>query len=74
MYTAFLDGRDVPPASGKAYVQQLADRCASIGRRQNRHGSWAGYYAMDRDKRWDRVEAAYDAMVYGDRCLQAQTP
>ena len=61
---AFLDGRDVPPASGKAYVQQLADRCAALG--VGKIATVQGrFYAMDRDKRWDRVEAAYDAMVYG---------
>ncbi len=61
---AFLDGRDVPPASGKAYVQQLADKCAELG--VGKIATVQGrFYAMDRDKRWDRVEAAYDALVYG---------
>ena len=58
---AFLDGRDVPPASGKAYVQQLADKCAELG--VGKIATVQGrFYAMDRDKRWDRVEAAYDAL------------
>ncbi len=61
---AFLDGRDVPPASGKDFVQQLADKCAELG--VGKIATVQGrFYAMDRDKRWDRVEAAYDAMVYG---------
>ena len=61
---AFLDGRDVPPSSGKHYVQMLVDECARLG--VGKIATVQGrYYAMDRDKRWDRVEAAYDAMVYG---------
>ena len=61
---AFLDGRDVPPSSGKDYVQQLVDKCAELG--VGKVATVQGrFYAMDRDKRWDRVEAAYDAMVYG---------
>mgnify|MGYP005808152769 CR=1 FL=1 len=61
---AFLDGRDVPPSSGKDYVQQLVDRCTELG--IGKIATVQGrFYAMDRDKRWDRVEAAYDAMVYG---------
>ena len=62
---AFLDGRDVPPSSGKDYVQMLSDRCAELG--VGKIATVQGrFYAMDRDKRWDRVEAAYDAMVYGN--------
>ena len=61
---AFLDGRDVPPSSGKKYVQMLVDECARLG--VGKIATVQGrFYAMDRDKRWDRVEAAYDAMVYG---------
>ena len=62
---AFLDGRDVSPTSGAGFVQEAMDKCAEIG-----VGSIATvmgrYYAMDRDKRWDRLERAYDAMVYGN--------
>lgn len=61
---AFLDGRDVPPSSGKDYVQMLVDKCAELG--TGKIATVQGrFYAMDRDKRWDRVEAGYDAMVYG---------
>ena len=60
---AFTDGRDVDPKSGKKYIQDLQDYIAPtpvkiasvIGR----------YYAMDRDKRWERVKLAYDLVVHG---------
>lgn len=61
----FLDGRDTPPASGKDYVQELADKMKEIG--VGEIASVMGrYYAMDRDNRWDRVELAYKAMVKGE--------
>jgi len=60
----FLDGRDTPPMSGKEFVSQLQDKINSIG-----VGSIATvigrYYAMDRDKRWERVVQAYEAMALG---------
>ncbi|MGE5583657.1 MAG: 2,3-bisphosphoglycerate-independent phosphoglycerate mutase [Bacillota bacterium] len=62
---AFLDGRDTPPSSAKEYLEELENVC-----RQKGLGAVATvsgrYYAMDRDKRWDRVEKAYAAMVYGE--------
>ena len=61
---AFLDGRDVSPTSGKDFVAQTMAKCREIG--VGKIATVMGrYYAMDRDKRWDRVEQAYDAMVYG---------
>ncbi|MEA4813647.1 MAG: 2,3-bisphosphoglycerate-independent phosphoglycerate mutase [Oscillospiraceae bacterium] len=61
---AFLDGRDVPPKSAKQYVKACMDECAKIG--VGKIATLSGrYYAMDRDKRWDRLESAYDAIVYG---------
>ena len=61
----FLDGRDVSPTSGKDFVQALQDKCAELG--VGRIATVMGrYYAMDRDKRWERVQMAYDAMVYGE--------
>lgn len=61
----FLDGRDTPPASGKDYVAQLVDKMAEIG--VGKVATIAGrYYAMDRDNRWDRVQKAYAALVYGE--------
>ena len=61
----FLDGRDVSHTSGKGFVQELCDKCAEIG--VGKIATVMGrYYAMDRDKRWERVQMAYDAMVYGE--------
>jgi len=61
----FMDGRDVPPASGKSYIMTLEEKL-----RQYQFGKIATvmgrYYAMDRDKRWDRTKKAYDAMVLGE--------
>ena len=61
----FLDGRDVSPSSGAGFVEETVRHCAEIG--VGKIATVMGrYYAMDRDKRWDRVEQAYDAMVYGE--------
>ena len=59
---AFLDGRDTPPKSAEPSLRALQALCAKLG---NAHiASVSGrYYAMDRDKRWDRVRLAWDAMV-----------
>ncbi len=60
----FLDGRDVSPTSGIDFVKATADKCREIGIGQI--ATIEGrYYAMDRDNRWDRVQKAYAAMVYG---------
>lgn len=60
----FMDGRDVPPKSGKCYITQLEDKMKEIsfGKIATVMGR---YYAMDRDKRWNRVKLAYDAVVDG---------
>lgn len=61
---AFLDGRDVPPASAKAYLVELEEKMQEIG--VGKIATISGrYYAMDRDNRWDRVEKAFNAIVYG---------
>ena len=61
----FLDGRDTPPASGKEYVEELVAKMEEIG--VGEVATVMGrYYAMDRDNRWERVEKAYRAMVYGE--------
>lgn len=61
----FLDGRDVPPRSALKYMDILTEHMASVG--LGRIGVVSGrYYAMDRDKRWDRLEKAYDALTIGD--------
>ncbi len=62
---ALLDGRDVPPSSGKDFVAQCVDKMNEIG--VGKIATVMGrYYAMDRDNRWERVEKAYAAMVYGE--------
>ena len=59
---ALLDGRDVPPSSGKDFVGQLLGKMEEIG--VGKVATVMGrYYAMDRDNRWERVVKAYDAMV-----------
>ena len=68
----FLDGRDVPPSSGKDFVLQLEDKLKEIG--VGKIATVMGrYYAMDRDNRWDRVEKAYTAMTrgIGEQCVSA---
>ena len=61
----FLDGRDVPPSSGKSYVEQLQAKLDELG--TGRIATVMGrYYAMDRDKRWYRVQRAYDAIALGE--------
>ena len=58
----FMDGRDVPPMSGKDYILQLEDEMRKIG--VGEIATVMGrYYAMDRDNRWERVQQAYEAMV-----------
>ena len=70
---AFLDGRDVSPTSGADFVAQTVSECAKIG--VGKIATVMGrYYAMDRDKRWDRVEQAYDAMVYGESAVSNPDP
>lgn len=67
---AFLDGRDVPPASALEYINALEAQIAEIG--LGKIVTISGrYYAMDRDKRWERLEKAYAAMVYGEGCVSA---
>ena len=60
----FLDGRDVPPRCAGEYIEALQNHMNTIGLGQIAVIS-GRYYAMDRDKRWERVEKAYDAMTLG---------
>jgi len=61
----FLDGRDVPPKSGAGFVAQLQEKCESLG--NARIATIQGrFWGMDRDKRWDRVEKGYNAIVCGE--------
>ncbi|HEX9022004.1 MAG TPA: 2,3-bisphosphoglycerate-independent phosphoglycerate mutase [Nitrospirota bacterium] len=64
-FHAFLDGRDTPPSSAVRYITQLEDHLARIG--IGRIATVSGrYYAMDRDKRWERVQKAYEAIALGE--------
>ncbi|MCH5319307.1 MAG: 2,3-bisphosphoglycerate-independent phosphoglycerate mutase [Paramuribaculum sp.] len=60
----FMDGRDTDPRSGKGFIEQLEEHC------KNSAGTIASiigrYYAMDRDKRWERVKIAYDLLISGE--------
>jgi 2,3-bisphosphoglycerate-independent phosphoglycerate mutase len=61
---AFLDGRDVPPTIGKQHLSELQHKIDEIG--VGKIATVSGrYYAMDRDRRWDRTKLAYEAMVLG---------
>ncbi len=61
----FLDGRDVPPTSGAGLVRQPKEKCDTLG---NAKGATVQgrFWGMDRDKRWDRVEKGYNAIVCGE--------
>ena len=64
----FLDGRDVAPKSGADFVAQLNDKCNELG--NAKIATIQGrFYGMDRDKRWDRVETGYNAIVCGEGIL-----
>lgn len=61
----FLDGRDVGPTTGETFINALQQKVKEmgVGKIASIHGR---YYAMDRDRRWERVEKSYRAMVYGE--------
>jgi 2,3-bisphosphoglycerate-independent phosphoglycerate mutase len=64
-FHAFLDGRDTPPSSAIEFIEELESHCGTIG--VGKIATVSGrYYAMDRDKRWERVQKAYDVLVQGD--------
>ncbi|MBQ9989198.1 MAG: 2,3-bisphosphoglycerate-independent phosphoglycerate mutase [Clostridia bacterium] len=61
----FMDGRDVPPSSGKGYLEQMQAALDRIG--VGKIATVIGrYYVMDRDNRWERVEQAYNALAFGE--------
>ena len=61
----FMDGRDVAPDSGKESIEDLMQKCAELG--VGKIATVMGrFYAMDRDNRWERVEQAYNTMVFGE--------
>jgi 2,3-bisphosphoglycerate-independent phosphoglycerate mutase len=72
MLHAFLDGRDTPPQSAKQSLSDMEKLLTELG--VGRIASIVGrYYAMDRDKRWDRVEQAYELLTLGKADFQAAT-
>lgn len=62
---AFMDGRDVPPSSGKDFIIKAEEMMKEVGVGQIATVS-GRYYAMDRDNRWERVQLAYNAIVLGE--------
>lgn len=69
----FLDGRDTPPKSAEVYLARLEQKIAETG--VGHIASMIGrYYAMDRDRRWQRVKAAYDLLTQGRAEYQAENP
>jgi 2,3-bisphosphoglycerate-independent phosphoglycerate mutase len=67
---AFLDGRDTPPISAKPYIEALEEKIKSLG--AGKIISVCGrFYVMDRDKRWERVEPAFNMIVEGEAALSA---
>ena len=61
----FMDGRDTPPSSGEIYITDLENKMKEKG--VGKIATISGrFYAMDRDKRWERVEKAYNALVFGE--------
>ena len=66
----FLDGRDVAPKSGAGFIKQLKEKCEELG--NARIAAVQGrFYGMDRDKRWERVEQGYNAIVCGEGIADA---
>ncbi len=69
---AFLDGRDTPPKSAEPFLKKLQDKCDQL--KVGRIASIIGrYFAMDRDRRWQRVKSAYDLLTQGKADYQAHT-
>lgn len=69
---AFLDGRDTPPRSAESSLKQADELFAELG--VGKTASLVGrYYAMDRDQRWDRIQAAYDMLTLGKSEFQADS-
>ncbi len=61
----FMDGRDTPPSSGESYITQLEEKIKEKG--VGKIATISGrFYAMDRDKRWQRIQKAYNALVNGE--------
>ena len=69
---AVLDGRDKPPRSALQYIDALEAKLKALGLRQGSATVSGRYFAMDRDKRWDRVERAWRAIVLGEGIADAE--
>jgi|SRR5579863_4306142 len=61
----FLDGRDTPPQSAQTYIAQLEDKLSKVKRPGSIASVSGRFYAMDRDKRWERTQKAYDLLAFG---------
>jgi 2,3-bisphosphoglycerate-independent phosphoglycerate mutase len=61
----FLDGRDTPPRSAAEYVDRLESKLTSVGRAGSIASVIGRFYAMDRDRRWERTRRAYDLLAHG---------
>jgi 2,3-bisphosphoglycerate-independent phosphoglycerate mutase len=70
---ALLDGRDTPPSSGAAFLADLEARLAPVHPDVAIASVGGRYFAMDRDRRWERIEAGYDAIVHAEAQWQAAT-
>jgi 2,3-bisphosphoglycerate-independent phosphoglycerate mutase len=70
---AFTDGRDTAPDGGRGYLAQLEAAIAELGRPARIRTVIGRYYAMDRDRRWERTRQAWDAMVHGRGVHRAAT-
>jgi 2,3-bisphosphoglycerate-independent phosphoglycerate mutase len=70
---AFLDGRDTPPRSAAAYLERTESVLAQLGEPGAIRTVIGRYYAMDRDKRWDRTQLAYDALARAQAAFRAAT-
>ena len=68
---ALLDGRDTPPSSALGFMRDLEDRLADAHPSARIASVGGRYYAMDRDTRWERTEAGYDAIVHGEGAYHA---
>ncbi len=62
----FMDGRDTDPRSGKGFIEDLQAHCAGEGSTGTIASIIGRFYAMDRDKRWERIKVAYDLLVKGE--------
>jgi 2,3-bisphosphoglycerate-independent phosphoglycerate mutase len=69
----FLDGRDTPPRSAQQYIELLEEELAAVGRQGSIASVCGRFYAMDRDHRWERTQAAYDLLARGKATHHAPT-